>query len=337
MKMIHKLSFVYMLLFIMIILSSCGSTGDKAQPADTTGNKAAAKDTKPYEKVVINNMGQTVTFTEPPKRAVTLNQHVTEIMLALGLQDSMVGTAYLDDKILPEFQDAYSKIPVLSDKYPSKEVFMATGPDFAYAGWRSAFTEKSLGTVQELSESGIKTYVQESSTMAAPDLEDVYKDIHTIGRIFNVEAKANAVIGKMKQDIEQITKRIGPIEKPLRVFIYDNGDDKAKTAANNYMTKLISMVGGKNIFDDIQQGWTDVSWEEVINRNPEVIVIVDYGNKTVEQKRDLLLAKKELSDISAIKNKRFIILPLSAAAEGIRAPYALEMLAKGFYPDKFKK
>jgi iron complex transport system substrate-binding protein len=103
------------------------------------------------------------------------------------------------------------------------------------------------------------------------------------------------------------------------------------------MTKLISMVGGKNIFDDIQQGWTDVSWEEVINRNPEVIVIVDYGDKTVEQKRDLLLAKKELSDISAIKNKRFIILPLSAAAEGIRAPYALEMLAKGFYPDKFKK
>lgn len=337
MKMIHKLSFVYMLLFIMIILSSCGSTGDKAQPADTTGNKAAAKDTKPYEKVVINNMGQTVTFTEPPKRAVTLNQHVTEIMLALGLQDSMVGTAYLDDKILPEFQDAYSKIPVLSDKYPSKEVFMATEPDFAYAGWRSAFTEKSLGTVQELSESGIKTYVQESSTMAAPDLEDVYKDIHTIGRIFNVEAKANAVIGKMKQDIEQITKQIGPIEKPLRVFIYDNGDDKAKTAANNYMTKLISMVGGKNIFDDIQQGWTDVSWEEVINRNPEVIVIVDYGDKTVEQKRDLLLAKKELSNISAIKNKRFIILPLSAAAEGIRAPYALEMLAKGLYPDKFKK
>lgn len=337
MKMIHKFSLIPVCLLLMIILSSCSSTGDSSQFTHVTENKVAAKDTKPYEKVVINNMGQTVTFTEPPKRAVTLNQHVTEIMLALGLQNSMVGTAYLDDKILPELQNAYSKIPVLSDKYPSKEVFMAAEPDFAYAGWKSAFTEKSLGTVQELSESGIKTYVQESSTMAAPDLEDVYKDIHTIGRIFNVESKANEVIGKMKQDIEQITKRIGPIEKPLAVFIYDNGEDIAKTAANNYMTKLISMAGGKNIFDDIQQGWADVSWEEVVNRNPEVIVIVDYGNKTVEQKRDLLLAKKELSNISAIKNKRFITLPLSAVSEGIRAPYALEMLAKGFYPDKFKE
>ncbi|MFC4770252.1 ABC transporter substrate-binding protein [Effusibacillus consociatus] len=327
----------FVLLFltaVLAVLPACGSSTKETSTQATT--QESAKSTA-YQPVTIENYNRTLTFKEVPKRAVTLNQHVTEIMLALGLEDRMVGTAYLDDKILPEFQEAYSKIPVLSNKYPSKEVFMAAQPDFVYAGWKSAFTEKAVGTVEELEKAGIRAYLQESSDMTAPTLEDVYKDIQNIGRIFNVEAKANETINKMKKDMEQITKQIGPVDKPLKVFVYDSGEDQAFTAANNYMTRLISLAGGKNVFDDIQKGWAKVNWEEVVNRNPEVIIIVDYGEKTVAQKQDLLLAKKELADVPAIKNKRFIVLPLSAAAEGIRAPLALKILSKGFYPDKFKE
>ncbi|MEK4254428.1 MULTISPECIES: ABC transporter substrate-binding protein [Ureibacillus] len=319
-------------LLVMMMLAACNSSNESVAKEEKQ-----QKDNSEYSEVVINNMGRTVKFTEPPKRAITLNQHATEIMLALGLQDSMVGTAYLDDQILPKFKDAYEKIPVLSKQYPSKEVFLAKEPDFAYAGWKSAFTEKTLGTVEELEELGIKRYIQESSNKVAPTLEDVYKDIENIGRIFQVEAKANEVINQMKKDIEEITKQIGTVEKPLKVFVYDSGVDKPFTAANNYLTHLIKIAGAKNIFDDIQKGWADVSWEEVVNRNPDVIVIIDYGDTTVKQKQDLLLSKKELADVTAIKNKRFIILPLSAAAEGIRAPIALKTLAEGLYPEKFRK
>ena len=66
-----------------------------------------------------------------------------------------------------------------------------------------------------------------------------------------VEAKANEVINQMKKDIEEITKQIGTVEKPLKVFVYDSGVDKPFTAANNYLTHLIKIAGAKNIFDDI--------------------------------------------------------------------------------------
>ncbi|MED4533910.1 ABC transporter substrate-binding protein [Metabacillus fastidiosus] len=322
-----KMFLLSICLLILIVLAACGNQ------SEPIGKKE--ENQKGSDELVITNMGRTVTYTEVPKRAVSLNQHATEIMLALGLEDSMVGTAYLDDQILPEFEDKYNNIPVLAKEYPSKEVFLAAEPDFAYAGWKSAFTEKTLGTVEELEELGIKTYIQESSNKTMPTLEEVYKDIENIGRIFHVEKKAEEVINQMKKDIEEITNQIGAVEKPLNVFVYDSGEDKPFTAANNYLTQLIKIAGARNIFDDIQKGWADVSWEEVVNRNPDVIVIIDYGDISVKQKQELLLSKKELADIPAVKNKQFVILPLSAGAEGIRAPYALKTLAEGFYPNKF--
>jgi len=326
---------------LVLIVSACGS----AAPSTTgskTGTEQAAKTETTTEQpadnksVTITTNGIEMTYPEAPKRAVTLNQHVTEIMLALGLADKMVGTAYLDDQILPELKEEYDKVPVLADKYPNKEVLMAANPDFVYSGWKSGFGDKGVGSMEDLDKAGIKSYLQESSNKPGPTVEDVFADIQNIGKIFRVEDKANELIGKMKQEMDQTVSKIGSVDKPLQVFVYDSGEDNPFTAANNYMTSLIKMAGGKNVFDDIQKGWAEVSWEEVVNRKPDVIVVVDYGDKTVDQKKNLLLTKRELAVIPAIQNKRLIVLPLSAASEGVRAPIALKILAEGLYPDKFK-
>ncbi|MED1783068.1 ABC transporter substrate-binding protein [Brevibacillus fortis] len=317
----------------MLLVSACGSTTPTPAPAQTEQTAAPAVESKP---VTLVNNGIEMTYPKAPERAVTLNQHVTEIMLALGLADKMVGTAYLDDQILPELKADYDKVPVLSDKYPTKEVLLAANPDFVYAGWKSGFGEKGVGSMQDLEKVGIKSYLQTSSSMPGPTIDDVFADITNIGRIFRVEDKANDLINKMKNEMDQTISKIGKVEKPLKVFVYDNGEDKPFTAANNYMTSLIKTAGGKNIFDDIQKGWAEVSWEEVLSRNPDVIIIVDYGDRTVDQKRNYLLNKKELADIPAIKNQHLIVLPLSAASEGVRAPIALKILAEGLYPENFK-
>lgn len=318
---------------LICLLSACGSATQEAAAISSAGAQPDGQNSG-EEPVVIDNMGEKLVFTEPPQRAVTLNQHATEVMLALGLENSMVGTAYLDDQILPEYKEQYDKIPVLSEQYPSQEVFFAANPDFAYAGWKSAFTEKTLGSRAELAGQGVQTYVQESSNKTGPTLEDVYQDILNIGRIFQVEERAQALVDDMKREVGQIQDSIGTVSEPVKVFVYDSGNDTAFTAANTHLTSLINMAGGKNIFDDIEKGWATVSWEEVVNRNPGVIVIVDYGDTSVEQKKALLLSNAALADVAAIKNKRFVVMPLSAAAEGIRAPMALRTLASGFYPDK---
>lgn len=341
MKRVLQGFWIAVVMALVLIVSACGT----AAPSTTeskTGTEQAAKtemtteqpvDNKP---VTLTTNGIEMTYPEAPKRAVTLNQHVTEIMLALGLADKMVGTAYLDDQILPELKEAYDKVPVLADKYPNKEVLMAANPDFVYSGWKSGFGDKGVGSMEDLDKAGIKSYLQESSNKPGPTVEDVFADIQNIGKIFRVEDKANELIGKMKQEMDQTVSKLGNVDKPLQVFVYDSGEDNPLTAANNYMTSLIKMAGGKNVFDDIQKGWAEVSWEEVVNRKPDVIVVVDYGDKTVDQKKNLLLTKRELADIPAIQNKRLIVLPLSAASEGVRAPIALKILAEGLYPDKFK-
>ncbi|WP_400164186.1 ABC transporter substrate-binding protein [Brevibacillus sp. TJ4] len=290
------------------------------------------------EPVTIETNGMTIAYPQAPQRAVTLNQHVTEVMLALGLEDKMVGTAYLDDAILPQWEEAYAKIPVLSDKYPNKEVLMAAEPDFVYAGWKSGFGDQGVGTMEELEQMGIKPYLHMSSNMTGPTMDDVFADIRNIGRIFRIDDRAEELIAQMKAEMDDTVSKIESVDKPLTVFVYDSGEDKPKTAAsNNYMTHLIELAGGKNIFDDIEKGWPAVSWEEVVDRKPDVIVVVDYGNTSVEQKREFLLAKRELAEVPAIANQRLIVLPLSAAAEGVRAPIALKMLAEGFYPERFQQ
>ncbi|GED72428.1 lipoprotein [Brevibacillus reuszeri] len=342
MKRIFGGFWIATIMAVMLIVSACGSAApnntDSKTGAEQTAKPDATKTEQPADNkpVTITTNGIEMTYPEAPKRAVSLNQHVTEIMLALGLADKMVGTAYLDDQILPELKEAYDKVPVLSDKYPNKEVLMAANPDFVYSGWKSGFGDKGVGSMEDLEKAGIKSYLQESSNKPGPTVDDVFADIQNIGKIFRVEDKANEVIGKMKQEMDQTVSKLGNVDKPLQVFVYDSGEDNPFTAANNYMTSLIKMAGGKNVFDDIQKGWAEVSWEEVVNRKPDVIVVVDYGDKTVDQKKNLLLTKRELADIPAIQNKRLIILPLSAASEGVRAPIALKILAEGFYPDKFK-
>ena len=320
-----------LILFLCTMAACNQSAGSVEQNTET--NVDTSTDTT--DSVKIENMERTITFEEAPKRAVTLNQHTTEIMLALGLEDSMIGTAYLDDEILPEYKEAYEKVPVLSDQYPSQEIFLGAEPDFAYAGWKSAFSEKALGTVEQLEEFGIKSYLQQSSNMNGPTMDDVFTDILNIVRIFRVEDRANELVQSMKEDMNAIHEKVKDVQDPINVFVYDSGENEPLTVAQNFLNEMITLARGSNIFKDVEKGWASVSWEEVANRNPDIIVIVDYGDTTTDQKKEFLLNHSALTGVEAIKEKRFVVLPLSAGAEGIRGPIATETLAKAFYPEKF--
>lgn len=332
-RLTRQLALLLVMLFLSSMLFGCGGA---EETVTTNDNKSPLEDPQDSEIITVKNNDRTIEFDRVPERAVSLNQHVTEIMLALHLEDHMVGTAYLDDEILPEFKEAYESIPVLSDQYPSRETFLDVEPDFAYAGWSSAFNDDAVGTIESLEQFDINAYLHESSTTLAPTIDDIFQDIRNIAKIFRVESRGEELIEELTHDIEVIQERIGEVEEPLRVFVYDSGEDAPFTATQNFMSELIRLAGGENIFGHIEKMWANVSWEEVVEHNPEVIVIIDYGNTSVEQKKNLLLQKSALSDVEAIQKQRFVVLPLSAASEGIRIPLAVETLATSFYPEKFE-
>ncbi|MFH9298098.1 ABC transporter substrate-binding protein [Streptomyces sp. NPDC017520] len=311
-----------------LALTACSTTpdGDAA-----TGDKAAAKsDGFPY---TVKNCGVTTTFTAPPKRVVTMNQHVTEIMLELGLKKSLVGTAYLDDQILPKYAKEYASVPVIAEEYPSYEQVLAANPDFVYGGYSSAFTAGDGRSRQALKKSGIESRLNtESCTKGDQPMDTLYEEIRQVGRTFGVTDRAEAWIKQAKADNAATAKKLAGL-KPVSVFVYDSGDKTAFTAGGEGIgNELIERAGGTNVFADLDKPFGDASWENVVARRPEAIVIYDYGATTVEQKKKRLLADPALADVPAVRNKRFAVMPLSDAVLGVRAPAAVDKLAAQLHP-----
>ncbi len=293
-----------------------------------------AVETSENEPIVVMNGDKKLAFEQPPERAISVNQHVTEVMLALGLEEHMIGTAFLDDEIHPDYQEPYENIPVLADHYPSKEIILKEEPDFVYAGWESAFTEDAVGSREDLHAIQIGTYLQESSNMVNPQLEDVFQDIRNIGTIFQVEDRAEALIRDMTEKIEKTKEKIPEQDTPKKVFVYDSGEDAPFTATQNFLNTLITMAEAKNIFGDIEKGWATVSWEGVAEHNPDEIIIIDYGETSVEDKMTFLENHPMMAQLDAVQNKRYTVIPLSVASEGIRVPEAFEKIVDGIYREE---
>ncbi|MEV6475470.1 ABC transporter substrate-binding protein [Streptomyces sp. NPDC051657] len=311
-----------------LALTACSSSdGD----ATATGDKAAAKgDGFPY---TVKNCGVTTTFEAPPKRVVTMNQHVTEIMLELGLTKSLVGTAYLDDQVLPKYAEDYASVPVIAKEYPSYEQVLAANPDFVYGGYSSAFTAGDGRGREALKKSGIESRLNtESCTKGDQPMDTLYEEIREVGRTFGVTDRAEAWIKQAKADNAATAKKLAGL-KPVSVFVYDSGDKTAFTAGGEGIgNELIQRAGGTNVFADLDKPFGDASWENVVARKPEAIVIYDYGATTVEQKKKRLLSDPALAGVPAIKNKRFAVMPLSDAVLGVRVPAAVDKLAAQLHP-----
>ncbi|TGG93849.1 ABC transporter substrate-binding protein [Natronospirillum operosum] len=286
--------------------------------------------------LTIENNGVTLQFDGPPERAISLNGHTTELMLSLGLADRMVGTAYLNHPLLEHLEDDYADIPQLSGgtSYPSLEVVLGTDADFTY-GRDSAYRDTAVATPERLLEMGINAYAVEGTLVTNATMDHVYQDIRNLGRIFDIQPRAEALIDEIETEIAAVQDAVADVDNTVRVFVYDMGESTAYTTGRALQTHLIELAGGYNVFGDLEETWQMVNWEEVVDRNPDVIVINDYGQTSAESKIRFLLENPALSDVAAIKNEHFVVLPLPAAFEGVRNPSAVRTLAEGFYPEAF--
>jgi iron complex transport system substrate-binding protein len=287
--------------------------------------------------LTITSCNREVTFKQAPKHALSHDINMTQMMLALGLKPRMVGYSGISGwkAVTPQMSALLDGLPELAAKYPSVETLLNANVDFFFAGWDYGMRVGGDLTPQTLAPLGINVYeLTESCAFVmkrpAASLEDTYTDLRNLGRIFDVQDRANALIAQMQEQVAQVQKDL-PRDKP-RVFLYDSGEDRAMTSGRLGMPQaLIDAAGGRNILDDVDASWTRVNWETVVERNPQVIVIVDYSEVSAEQKQQFLLNNKALKGVDAIKNQRFIVIPYVQATPGIDNVLAVETLAKGFH------
>nr|WP_315438058.1 ABC transporter substrate-binding protein [uncultured Pseudomonas sp.] len=287
--------------------------------------------------LTVSSCNREVTFNEAPQHAVSHDINMTQMMLALGLKSRMAGYSGVSGwkSVTPQMQSLLDGLPELAAKYPSVETLLNANVDFFFAGWDYGMRVGGDLTPQTLQPLGINVYeLTESCAFVmkrpAATLDDTYNDLRNLGKIFDVQDRANALIADMQNQVAEIRKDL-PANKP-RVFLYDSGEDRAMTSGRLGMPQaLIDAAGGRNILDDVEASWTRVNWETVVERNPQVIVIVDYSEITAEQKIEFLLKNRALQSVDAIKNQRFIVIPYVQATPGIDNVLAVETLAKGFH------
>ncbi|WP_209513454.1 ABC transporter substrate-binding protein [Streptomyces syringium] len=311
-------------------LAGCGAT----DPAD---DRATAPRAKGFP-VTIDNCGTRTTYRKPPARVVTIHQHPAELMLALGLKKAMVGTSFPDSAVLPEHRRDFGRIPELAKKEPSFETVVDAEPDFVYGGYGSAFAEKEGRSRKVFAEAGIDTYLnREYCGKGRVAMADAYEEVRTIGRIFGIQGRADDLVTRLEERVARTTEAVEG-SRPVPVFVYDSGDKAAFTAGGKSLgTEIIRLAGGRNVFGDLDEVFGDVSWEQVVERKPEVIAIYDYrGSGSVEQKKKFLLSHPALADVPAVKNQRFTVLPLTSTLVGVRPPYAVEDLARRLHPERFR-
>ena len=200
----------------------------------------------------------------------------------------------------------------------------------------SAYRDTSVAPVQTLDQFGISSYVVKGTLIDGATMADAYEDIEKVGMIFDVQPSANTLVADMKAEIAEIADTIASAGRdPVSVLVFDSGTDAICTAGTALQTNLIELAGGRNVLNDLDKTWSNVSWEEAVARAPEVIVINDYGQTSAEAKIALLKSTPALASIPAIQNDRFVVLPLPAMFEGVRIPGGIRTLAEGFYPELF--
>ncbi|WP_333714161.1 ABC transporter substrate-binding protein [Yoonia sp.] len=283
------------------------------------------------DPVTIASCGASFTYEAAPTRAITLNQQATEVMLALGLEAAMVGTAYIDDAIPAQWLDAYNAVPVLAERYPAREIVVAAEPDFLFAGFASAFNEDNLGAQDEWNARAVGTYLVDASCRETHPkdrpftIDPILTDIETIGRIFRVEDRATALAADMRARLEAV--QADPAGDNQSVFIFDSGDATPySVGCCGTPTLLTELVGLSNIANDVAGTWVDLAWERVVAADPDVIVLIEADWSTAADKRAYMEADPVLSELRAVQEGRFVTVPFSETLLGMRFADGVERL-----------
>lgn len=273
-------------------------------------------------------------FEKAPQRAVSISHFTTEIMLKLGLKDQMVGTAFLEEEIYPSVAEDYKKVPVLAEKWPSLEQLLAVEPDFV-TGWEVAF--KKGVDAKMIRKYNINIFVPKSSIDFNADLNTLFDDFMTFGKIFHKEKEVEKYVNSEKDRVEKIKKNVAN-RKEFTYFLYDSGTDKAFTVFEGFTTNLLSMVHGRNILSGqgVQKTWGETSWEPVIVADPDYFIIVDYSvgirkETDSDAKIKAIKANPKLKNLKAVKNNKFIRVKLAEICPGIRNVDFFERVAKEVY------
>ncbi|MEZ0340265.1 ABC transporter substrate-binding protein [Mycobacterium sp. pV006] len=316
------------------------------------------EDSRSENAVTVENCGIEVSVDGPPERVYAAYQPATEIAHALGISDRLVGTAYLDSQVLPEYAEAQSQVPYVP-QLPSREGLLAARPDFVLSGYNNFFAEgdadESVGTRASLAELGIQSWIlsplcpsqdglsDEAIDPASVRVDTIYRDLRDLGTIFGVEDRAEQVITDQQQRITAVEEAVAGADRPKVAIVLIDDDGGYRVAGGvDFGTQIIEHAGGVNAFADLQQRrHVEVDIEEIIRRDPDVILTsvccdISFTAETGAEEAAALAQSPALAGVSAVRNNQVHPFLFADRAAGVRAAHSVELVASILHPDRVR-
>lgn len=256
-------------------LAACGADTDAEDPSTAAAGSGAYP-------VTIENCGADVTFDAAPERLVLLKSSSVPFLHELGVMDRVTARAgaypedYYDDETLAELDE----IPLLTDQMDSsghlqisQEVVIGQEPDLVL-GEVDNLSRDTLGAV------GIPLIEEpalcETGTAAEPSFEDVYAQLEVYGQVFGREAEARAAIADLESDLAETTAEVGDGSGRTAAVLYPTvgGGTTYAYGTLSMAHPQLEAAGFENVFGDVDERVFEVTLEELLGRDPDVLVLL---------------------------------------------------------------
>ena len=336
MKMIKRK--IALLLSGLIILSLTACSTNNTNEAEGKGLTESTVNENSHYPVTITTYNYEkepveITFEKSPEKVVSVYQNSIETLLALGLEDKIVMASGLDHEVKDEYKQAFSKINYLEEFAPSKESVVMEQPDFILS-WYSLFDDKNLGNVDYWHENSTNTYMSlNSGAVTERTVENEKTDILNLGKIFNVEDKAEDLVNEIDIKVKSVAESVKNKEKQTTLIIEYMDGDIYTYGANTLGGDMVSILGGELL----NPNGGNISEEDLINLNPDSIFVVymDRNDEKVPKEAvENILNNKSLASLDAVKNNRINAIELGEMyCSGIRTIDGINTFANGLYPN----
>lgn len=249
----------------------------------------------------------------PPARIVSLVPSVTDLLLELGAGERLIARTAFDQH--PSLDSLPSVGPGLT---PNTEWILARSPDLAIA-WPDA---QDRQVVQRLRTLGVPVYQTRLESVHA-----VLRTTRALGRILGLEARADSLADSMGARLDSVRSSRAGAAAPSVLYVAGGGAPYAP-AAGTYIHELITIAGGRNVLRDLGPGWVQLSLEEIVRRQPDVIVGPSGGADLRQRMRDA----PGWRDLEAVRAGRVELLdPALFERPGPRLPEAAARLADAIH------
>ena len=314
-------------------LTACGSSSKSA--ADTPSSAPAAS----AGPIAVKNCDATVKLDKPATRAVAISQPAIELLLTLGQAEHMVGAAGWNAPVPAELASENAKVPQWGQDFPSLEKVLQADPDFVYTTFAYGFTSEGTGPRAKFADLGVATYLspsectgQEATQTKAYAFEDLYSEIRDVSQVFGVSDRGDQLVTQLKGRLSTAT---GGLDAKGVTLAWWYASTKTPYIAGccGAPGMITKELGATNAFESNKQLWPETSWEAIVDRNPDVLVLADLtrgdDGDSAEAKIKFLESNPATRTMSAVQNKRYIIVDASNMDPSIENVRAVETIANG--------